>query len=57
MRKERKGEKGKTPLFFQPKKKLLEKKNSLPLPIPLNKTSSFFKFIKTPTSLKKPFER
>jgi hypothetical protein len=31
----------------------LKKNFSLPLPIPLNKTSSFFKFIKTPTSTKK----
>jgi hypothetical protein len=59
MRKGKKREKKVVPLFFSsPKKKLLEKYNSLPLPIPLNKTPSFFKFTKTSHILNKnQFER
>jgi hypothetical protein len=58
MRKGKKGRKREYPSFFLTQETTpWEKKNSLPLPIPLNKTPSFFKFIKTPTSTKKtPFE-
>jgi hypothetical protein len=42
--------KSKTPLFPQPhpRNNSFKKKNSFPLPIPLNKTPLFFKFAKTP---------
>jgi len=54
MRKGKKREKKGIPLFFpHPRNNSLKKKNSLSLPIPLNKTPSFFKFTKTPTSTKK----
>jgi hypothetical protein len=58
MRKGKKGEKKGIPLFFpHPRNNSLEKKNSLSLPIPLNKTPSFFKFTKTQhLKDKNPFE-
>jgi hypothetical protein len=45
------------PLTFQPhpRNNSLKKKNSICLPIPLNKTPLFFKFTKTAKT--KPFER
>jgi hypothetical protein len=52
MRKEKKGEKG-IPLFPHPRNNSLKKKNSFPLPIPLNKSPLFFKLTKTPHHYKK----
>jgi hypothetical protein len=54
MKKEKMGEKGKTSLFFPTQENnSSEKKNSLPLPIPLIKTSSFSSSLK-PGHLKIP---
>jgi hypothetical protein len=52
MRKEKKEKKEIPPFFFattehHPRNNSFNKYNSLPLPIPLNKTPLFFKFIKT----------
>jgi hypothetical protein len=49
MRKDKKREKkGIPPFFLHTINNSWKKKNSLPLPIPLNKTPLFFKFTKTP---------
>jgi len=49
MRKDKKGEKkGIPPHFLATQEITPGKKNSLPLPIPLNKTPLFFKFTKSP---------
>jgi len=44
----KKGRKNEYPHFFPTQEITPRKKNSLPLPILLNKTPLFFKFIKTP---------